>query len=77
MSQPSKGQKWTRSPSSRRMKRSQGIPAWVDLAACQKGLATGFITASALVHALLEARDDKQLLRLQKQLAKYKLLIID
>ncbi len=53
------------------------IALGLGLAACQKGLATGFITASALVHALLEARDDKQLLRLQKQLAKYKLLIID
>ncbi len=31
----------------------------------------------ALEHELLEARDDKRLLRLQKQLAKYKLLIID
>ena len=53
------------------------IALGIGLAACQKGLATGFITASGLVHALLEARDDKQLLRLQKQLAKYKLLIID
>ena len=33
--------------------------------------------ASALVHELLEARDDRRLLRLQKQLAKYSLLIID
>ena len=47
------------------------------LAACQKGLAVGFITASALVHELLEARDEKRLLRLQKQLSKYSLLIID
>ena len=37
----------------------------------------GFITASALVHELLEARDEKRLLRLQKQLSKYSLLIID
>ena len=47
------------------------------MAACQKGLAVGFITASALVHELLEARDDKRLLRLQKQLTKYRMLIID
>ena len=47
------------------------------MAACQKGLAVGFITASALVHELLEARDEKRLLRLQKQLSKYSLLIID
>lgn len=44
-------------------------------AACQKGLPVGFITASALVHQLLEARDEKRLLRLQKQLAKYALLM--
>ncbi len=53
------------------------IALGLGLAACQKGLTVGFITASALVHSLLEARDDRQLLRLQKQLAKYKLLIID
>ena len=53
------------------------IALGLGLAACQKGLTVGFITASALVHELLEARDDKRLLRLQKQLAKYKLLIID
>ena len=33
--------------------------------------------AAALVHELREARDEKRLLRLQKQLAKYHLLIID
>lgn len=53
------------------------IALGLGLAACQRGLTVGFITASALVHTLLEARDDRQLLRLQKQLAKYKLLIID
>ena len=49
----------------------------LGLAACQKGLSVGFNTASALVHELLEARDEKRLLRLQRQLAGYKLLIID
>ncbi len=49
----------------------------LGLAACQKGLAVGFVTASALVRELLEARDEKRLLRLQKQLSKYSLLIID
>jgi DNA replication protein DnaC len=49
----------------------------LGLAACQKGITVGFITAAALVHELMEARDEKRLLRLQKQLAKYKLLIID
>jgi len=49
----------------------------LGLAACQKGLTVGFTTAAALVHELMEARDEKRLLRFQKQLAKYKLLIID
>ncbi len=53
------------------------IALGLGLAACQKGLSVRFVTASALVHELLEARDDKRLLRLQKQLASYKLLIID
>ena len=47
------------------------------LAACQKGLTVGFTTAAALVHELLEARDERRLLRLHKQLAGDKLLIID
>ena len=49
----------------------------LGLAACQKGLAVGFTTAAALVHELIEARDDKRLLRLQRQLAACQLLIID
>src|ERR1700736_7065056 len=49
----------------------------LGLAACQEGLSVGFITAAALVHELIEARDEKRLLRLQRQLAGYKLLIID
>jgi DNA replication protein DnaC len=49
----------------------------LGLAACQKGLAAGFTTAAALVHELLEARDERRLLRLQQQLAGCKLLIID
>ena len=53
------------------------IALGLGLAACQKGLTVGFITAAALVHELIEARDEKRLLRFQKQLAKYKLLIID
>ena len=53
------------------------IALGLGLSACQKGLSVGFVTASALVHELLEARDDKRLLRLQKQLTKYALLIID
>jgi DNA replication protein DnaC len=53
------------------------IALGLGLAACQKGLAVGFTTAAALVHELHEARDEKRLLRLQHQLASYKLLIVD
>ncbi len=53
------------------------IALGLGLAACQKGLAVGFITAASLVHALMEARDERQLQRFQKQLVKHKLLIID
>ena len=49
----------------------------LGLAACQKGMSVGFITAAALVHGLMEARDERRLLRLQKQMANHKLLIID
>ena len=47
------------------------------LAVCQKGLSVGVPMAAALVLALMEARDEQRLLRFQKQLAKYKLPIID
>ena len=53
------------------------IALGIGLAACQKGLSLGFTTAAALVHELIEARDDKRLLRFQKKLANLKLLIID
>jgi len=53
------------------------IALGLGLAACQKGLSVGFTTAAALVHELLEARDEKRLQRLQRQLIGYKLLIID
>jgi len=36
-----------------------------------------FTTAAALVHELMEAADEKRLIRLQKQLANQDLLIID
>lgn len=49
----------------------------LGLAACQKGLSVGFVTAAALVSELIEARDEKRLLRLRRKLAGYKLLIID
>ena len=53
------------------------ISLGLGLAACQKGMSVGFITAAALVHELMEARDERRLLRLQKQIAGYRLLIID
>jgi DNA replication protein DnaC len=49
----------------------------LGLAACQKGLTVGFTTASTLVHELMEARDERRLLQLQKRVAGLKLLIID
>ena len=49
----------------------------LGLAACQKGLSVGFTTAAALVNELHEAHDERRLLRLQRQFAGYKLLIID
>ena len=49
----------------------------IGLAACQRGIKTRFATAAAIVHELIEARDEKRLLRLQKQMATVELLIID
>ena len=53
------------------------IALGLGLSACQKGLSVGFVTAAALVHELMEAKDERRLLRLQKQMVGYKLLIID
>ena len=47
------------------------------LAACQRGLSVGFTTAASLVHELIEAKDERRLLNLQKKLARLKLLIVD
>ena len=49
----------------------------LGLAACQKGMSVGFTTAAALVREMMEARDERRLLRFQKQMAAYQLLIID
>jgi len=49
----------------------------LGLAACQKGMTVGFVTAAGLVNQLTEARDEKRLMRLQTSLAKLQLLIID
>ncbi len=53
------------------------IALGLGLAACQRGLSVGFTTAAALVHELIEARDERRLLNLQRKLARLKLLIID
>ena len=53
------------------------IALGLGLAACQKGLPVRFVNAATLVHELIEARDEKRWLRLQKQMLTPKLLIID
>ncbi len=49
----------------------------LGLAACQKNYSVLFVTAAALVHELMEARDERRLRALQKQLARVNLLIVD
>ena len=49
----------------------------LGLAACQRGFSVVFTTAAQLVHQLMEARDEKRLLRLQRELQAARLLIID
>ena len=53
------------------------IALGLGMAACQKGMSVGFATAAALVHELIEARDERRLLNLQRKLARLNLLIID
>ena len=53
------------------------IATGLGLAACQKRLPVLFTTAASLSNELMEAKDEKRLLRLQRQLARNKLLIID
>lgn len=53
------------------------IALGLGMAACQEGLSVGFVTAASLVHQLAEACDERRLLRLQRRLAAYKVLIID
>jgi len=52
------------------------IALGLGLAACQKGMPVSFTTAAALLNELMEARDERRLLRLHKPLAAVKLLII-
>ena len=49
----------------------------LGLAACQKGFTVAFTTAAALVNQLMEARDERRLLKTQRELQATKLLIID
>jgi DNA replication protein DnaC len=49
----------------------------LGLAACQKGFTVAFTTAASLVSQLMEARDERRLLKLQRDLAAVKLLIVD
>lgn len=49
----------------------------LGLAACQKGYRVRFTTAASLVHELIEAKDEKRLMRYQKLMAAYELLIVD
>ena len=53
------------------------IALGLGLAACQRGMPVGFTAAAALVHELMEARDERRLLNLQRQLSLLGLLIID
>lgn len=49
----------------------------LGLAACRKGLRVGFVTAASLVNELVEARAERQLVRLERWLDACELLIID
>ena len=50
---------------------------WPGPSSLPEDLLGGFTTAAALVHELIEARNEKRLLRLQRHMAAYKLLVID
>ena len=49
----------------------------LGLTACQRGMSVGFTTVAAPVHELMEARDERRLLNLQRQMSRLSLLIID
>ena len=49
----------------------------LGLAACQKGFTVAFTTAASLVTQLMEARDERRLLKIQRDLQAVKLLIVD
>jgi DNA replication protein DnaC len=49
----------------------------LGMQACSEGKRVRFFTVADLAHLLLEARDEKQLMKFQQQLSKYDLLILD
>jgi DNA replication protein DnaC len=49
----------------------------LGLAACQRGFRVRFTTAASLAHELIEAKDERRLMRFQKMLSSLELLIID
>jgi DNA replication protein DnaC len=49
----------------------------LGLAACKKGFTVAFTTAASLVNQLLEARDERRLLKQQRDLQAVQLLIVD
>ena len=54
-----------------------GIALAMGLAACQKGFRVRFTTAASLAHELIEAKNERRLMRFQKMLSSFELLIID
>lgn len=49
----------------------------IGIKACQLGMKVRFFTAANLANSLIEAQDDRSLMKLEKQLGKADLLIID
>ncbi|MGH8336507.1 MAG: ATP-binding protein, partial [Gammaproteobacteria bacterium] len=49
----------------------------LGLAACQRGFRVRFTTAASLAHELIEAKDERRLMRFQKMLSSFELLIVD
>ena len=54
-----------------------GSREYVQVLRLMEGYRVRFTTAAAMVHELIEARDEKRLLRYQKQMAAYELQIVD
>ena len=49
----------------------------LGLAACQRGMSVGFTAGTGVVHELMEARDERRLLNLRRQLSRLNLPIVD